>query len=77
MPDIPCAAPFAAALPGSIQLRLMAAGLPAAGFSPTRLLLRCRGSFVLDQELHSRAAPLGSKSQKVVAPPLSEVSVAL
>ena len=73
VPDIPCAAPFAAALPGSIQLRLPAAGLPAAGFGLTRLLLRCRGSFVLDQELHSSAARLGSKSQKVVAPPLSKV----
>ena len=75
LPDIPCAAPFAAALPGSIQLRLPATGLPAADFGPTRLLLRCKGSFVLDQALHSCEAHPGSKSQKVAAPPFSEVLV--
>lgn len=75
MPDIPCAAPFAAALPGAIQLRLPAAAAPAAGFGPMRLLLRCRGSFILDQALSTGPARPGSKSQKVGATPVSEVSI--
>ena len=73
VPDIPCAAPFAAALPGAIQLRLPAAAPPAACFGPMRLLLRCRGSFILDQALPSSPARPGSKSQKVGAPTSSEV----
>jgi hypothetical protein len=58
IPEMPCAAPFAALLPGSMSLRLSRSFLRASdtGAShriPSRLLARAHGRFFADIDLHA------------------------
>ena len=65
MPDIPCAAPFAAATPGDMVLYVERQTPPVLGFGPLRLLVRCKGSFIADQELRGNALSSSRKCKKV------------
>ncbi|CAL8463580.1 g3114 [Coccomyxa elongata] len=61
VPEMPCAAPFAAAVPGSLALRLHRSFFhcPRAGLrcaTPRRLLARCRGRFLADVDLTAMQA---------------------
>lgn len=64
VPEMPCAAPFAAVAPGSLALQLhrsffqkpAAAGRRAAAPRPKRLLARCRGRFLADVDLSAHRA---------------------
>lgn len=60
-PEMPCAAPFASLVPGSLALRLHRSFFhcPRAGLScarPRRLLARCRGRFLADIDLSALQA---------------------
>ena len=70
MPDIPCAAPFAAAIPGDIVLCVQEQTPPAAGAGPLRLLVRCKGRFLADKELRGSSPSSTCKGRKVWSPPL-------
>ena len=65
MPDIPCAAPFAAATPGDIVLCVPGQTPPALGFGPLRLLVRYKGSFLADKQLRSSSSGSSSRCRKV------------
>ena len=70
MPDIPCAAPFAAATPGDIVLCVRGQTPPELGFGPLRLLVRYKGTFLADKQLRSSSSSSSTKCRKVHCAPL-------
>jgi len=68
VPDVPCAAPFAAEIPGDIHLCVPAQTPPLLGYGPLRLLVRCKGNFIADKELHCTTSSSGGKCWKVIPP---------
>ena len=70
VPDIPCAAPFAAATPGDIILYVQAQAPAPVGLGPLRLLVRCKGEFLADRELRGGSPSCkGRKACRKVKPP--------
>ena len=65
MPDVPCAAPFAAAFPGDIHLYVPTQEPPLLGYGALRLLVRCKGRFIIEKQLKSIPPGSKAKCQKV------------
>lgn len=79
IPEMPCAAPFAAVLPGSLCLRIRCSFLTASKGSeaarrlPKRLLARSHGRFFADIDLQEMASSQQHASRLRVNPLLTDL----